>query len=134
MQQIRYFCTKSYFFMKKVIYMLCAMVALAGCQFGDDDPDETVSSGKYNEVWWRLTRGGRMFIGGKGDMLRYGMTEEPSYWYYGFDRTRVKEVHIEEGVTSVGDFAFFSLHEHGRGSHCGECDKHRPLCLFHEQH
>lgn len=53
-----------------------------------------------DHLTWACTEDGVLTISGTGEMWSYGLQRVP------WERSRVKEVVIEEGVTSIGDSAF----------------------------
>ena len=64
---------------------------------------ETANSGTCGDnVTWRLSDDGTLTISGKGAMQNYESYGAP---WYGFC-SQVKTVVIENGVTSIGDYAF----------------------------
>ena len=64
------------------------------------------ATGWSGEVQWTLSDDGVMTVYGKGAMKNYkGKTEMP--WYKYLDQ--ITEVVIEEGVTSIGSYAFYGL-------------------------
>lgn len=67
----------------------------------------TLATGECGEtVTWKLTDDGLLVISGEGLMADYAaITEQPWYEY----AASVKTVKIEEGVTSVGNYAFRQL-------------------------
>ena len=77
-----------------------------------DDGDITVvnsgNCGKNGDnVKWVLTSDGTLTISGEGEMEDYNGAAGPwSSWREGEERTYVKTVIVEEGVTSIGDNAF----------------------------
>ena len=56
----------------------------------------------HAEIEWTLSEDGTLSISGTGNMPNYGINQTP--WYN--DRNKIKEVVIEDGVTSIGDRAF----------------------------
>ncbi|MBQ4591797.1 MAG: leucine-rich repeat domain-containing protein, partial [Clostridia bacterium] len=83
------------------------------------DPDavsDTVASGQCGDnVWWTLDNDGLLTISGEGDMWDFGeMESDYSWtfytsehpWYRFYDTYNIRSVVIEDGVTSIGAFAF----------------------------
>ena len=72
-----------------------------------DEPEaETVASGECgDELTWTLDSNGKLIISGTGEMWDYTSSVRPS-WYS--DHSGIRSVVIEDGVTSVGAFAFCS--------------------------
>ena len=57
-----------------------------------------------DNLTWILDRAGTLTIGGDGEMTSWAWSPEAVVWYsYRFD---IKNVVIEDGVTSIGDYAF----------------------------
>ena len=54
---------------------------------------------------WRLDDNGTLTISGKGDMKDWDNEKNPAPWYG--QRAAIKKVMIEDGVTSIGDAAFY---------------------------
>ena len=63
--------------------------------------DPSVNSGK--DVTWTLTSAGVLTVSGSGDMADYNWRESPWYNYIEI----ITSIVIEDGVTSIGDDAFF---------------------------
>ncbi len=53
---------------------------------------------------WALTDDGTLTVSGTGDMKNYSSSNAPWYSY----RTRIKAVVVEDGVTSIGNYAFYN--------------------------
>ena len=67
------------------------------------DCDEIVASGACGDnLIWRLTESGRLVITGTGDMYNYTMGNRGPW-----GSSNVKLLYIEDGVTSIGDYAFY---------------------------
>ena len=67
---------------------------------------ETVSSGTCGKnVNWTLTGDGTLTISGTGAMADYGYSDNRAPWYGA--RSQVKTVIIKNGVTSIGNDAFY---------------------------
>lgn len=66
--------------------------------------DEVLATGKCGDnVTWTLDSNGLLTVSGTGAMANYS-TEAPP-WY--LNRDKIKSVVIEDGVTSVGEVAFY---------------------------
>ena len=75
-------------------------------QNDSDNTDQTSDAGDGNKcgenVTWILDRR-KITISGKGDMYNYSPDQRPP-WYD--ERSKIKRVFIDKGVTSIGDYAF----------------------------
>ena len=70
--------------------------------------DFTVDSGSCGEnVNWTLDKSGQLRISGTGAMMDYTNENECPWYSY---RGKIVSVVIEEGVTSIGNYAFYSLY------------------------
>ena len=56
------------------------------------------------DVTWKYISGGELIISGKGAMEDYASTRRAPWYAY---RYKIKTVTIEQGVTTVGDYAFY---------------------------
>lgn len=81
-------------------------------------PGDTVANGKCgDDLTWKLDSNGTLFIEGTGDMYNfdsnYNDGREPAPWYDYSDENGnyVKNVYIGDGVTSIGDDAFYACNE-----------------------
>ena len=64
-------------------------------------------SGKFGNLTWTLCDG-VLTISGQGEMQNFSYeTKEDSPWYD--DRGQIHKICIEEGVTSIGDYAFYNI-------------------------
>ncbi|MBQ3195765.1 MAG: leucine-rich repeat domain-containing protein [Clostridia bacterium] len=63
--------------------------------------------GEWGQLYWGIDANGVLYIGGDGDMahLKFGGTD--AWLEY---KDNINALVIEEGVTSVGNYAFFSAH------------------------
>ena len=66
---------------------------------------KTGTCGSY--LTWKLTSDGTLTISGTGKMTDYSY-DNLAPWYD--DRSSIKSVIIEEGVTSIGDYTFYNCH------------------------
>ena len=92
--------------MKKVSFCLCLLLfaALIACAFSSQA--QAASSGTCGaNVTWVLDDSGTLTISGSGAMTDYA-SASAAPWYS--QRTAVKAIVIEDGVTSVGDRAFYN--------------------------
>ena len=66
-----------------------------------------IASGTFQNytTTWRVTDDGVLTIGGTGDMPNLGWDSYYPYWQY---RSQITSVVFEEGVTSVGNYAFYN--------------------------
>ena len=55
---------------------------------------------------WSLGQDGALTISGKGDMKNYTYKSEMPWYKY---ISKIKSVVIKEGVTSIGDYAFYGM-------------------------
>ena len=63
----------------------------------------TIDSGTSGNVSWELDNAGVLIISGTGSMKSYSKNSNAPWVKY---RNRIKKVIIEDGITSIGDFAF----------------------------
>ena len=68
----------------------------------ESDADTVMEEGTEGNLHWSLTKGGKLTISGSGMMPNYSAAQLPSWNGYG-----VSAVVIENGVTSIGDYAFY---------------------------
>ena len=61
--------------------------------------------GYYSHLTWVLTEDGTLTISGNGKMKNYS-TSSVAPWYT--KRTKILSVVVEDGVTSIGDYAFYA--------------------------
>ena len=72
--------------------------------------DFTVDSGSCGEnVNWTLDKSGQLRISGTGEMTNYTNENENECPWYSY-RGQIVSAVIEEGVTSIGNYAFYSLY------------------------
>ena len=75
------------------------------------EPGDVIATGICGSlVEWVLTGDGKLTISGKGAMQNYTYTDAP---WYGW-RKQITSVAVENGVTSVGDYAFYDCMNMGR--------------------
>lgn len=70
----------------------------------DDNADDTAHEGTEGPLGWTLTNAGVLTITGTGDMPDYTPDAGPSWNEYMDD---INTVIIENGVTDIGDYAFY---------------------------
>ena len=98
---------------KKTLAWLLSVLLIAGCCLVAGVPKETVSAAATasgtcgtNLTWelkdWTLT------ISGTGAMKNYSRVNSKSPWYT--YRSQFRSVVIEEGITSIGEFAFYDCY------------------------
>ena len=63
------------------------------------------AEGNGSNLTWTLDSEGVLTISGSGDMYNYGSSDFSAPW--DGSRSRVKSVVIADGVTSIGEYAFF---------------------------
>lgn len=86
--------------MKKLFTFLLALIAGVGTMFA-----ETGTCGKDGDnLTWELDNNGILYITGTGAMADWTY-DSPAPWYD--KRTSIQSVEIEEGVTSIGNSAFY---------------------------
>ena len=89
---------------KRLLSFVLAVLMIASLLPATALAADVVTSGTCGaEVTWTLDSDGVLTISGSGDMHDYGSSGAP--WYG--SRSRVKSAVIAEGVTSIGDSAFF---------------------------
>lgn len=92
--------------MKKVTLLLCSflLTALLFLLPTEAKAAEVLGSGTCGaDLTWTLTDDGLLTISGTGPMDNYIPSDAPSPWD---NDTRIVSIVIEEGVTSIGDYAF----------------------------
>ncbi|MCQ2071281.1 MAG: leucine-rich repeat protein, partial [archaeon] len=92
-----------------VVMALFALIVLASAVFlveGTEDAQAaTVTSGQCGEnIHFTLDSDGTLTISGTGNMYQYGTDEDSAPWYN--YRESIKQLIVEEGVTSIGTYAF----------------------------
>lgn len=85
---------KRFSFMAALCFALIFLAGMARAENTDGTCGDSLT--------WTCTADGVLTVSGKGEMWSYGLQGVP------WERSRIKEVVIEEGVTSVGDSAFHS--------------------------
>ena len=74
------------------------------------EPSEVVASGTCGKnLTWTLDGNGTLTISGTGPMDNYSY-DEPAPWHSQGYGSKVKKVIINEGVTSIGDYAFYGCY------------------------
>ena len=76
------------------------------CGTADPDYDGTIASGNSGGLTWVLNENGTLTFSGEGAMRNYEYKSEMP-WYGYFDR--ITTVVLEEGVTAIGDYAFYGM-------------------------
>ena len=76
--------------------------------YGDfsDKSSEIVGSGTSSNMNWNLNGNGVLTITGTGKMPDYGSSDQPWYKY----KEDIKRVIVGEGITSVGNYAFYQYY------------------------
>ncbi len=78
----------------------------------DDTEGDAALSGTIGSVNWVIepgtsaTGGGQLVISGSGEVPDYTI-DNPAPWAE--NRNNINEIYIEEGITGIGDFAFYGL-------------------------
>ena len=109
----------SYFLM--VILSVCLLLVFVSCDKDDTNgvnnntpPSEitVISEGDCGEnIKWVLKSNGVLTISGSGDMSNYSydiLSGETKKSPWDNDKSKIKEVVVEEGVKSIGDYSFYS--------------------------
>ena len=74
----------------------------------DDDPDAPLYSGTCgSNLTWSFDESGILRISGTGAMYNYNSSSNRAPWSRTEIRTALKSVIIKNGVTKIGDYAFF---------------------------
>ena len=68
--------------------------------------EKTIGGSCGKEVTWTFGEDGTLIISGTGDMKNYTYKSEMPWYKY---ISEIKSVVIEEGVTSIGDYAFYGM-------------------------
>ncbi|MGN1320203.1 MAG: leucine-rich repeat protein [Acutalibacteraceae bacterium] len=90
--------------LKKLFALVISLAILIACIPTFSVFAETQSGTCGENVTWSLdTESGILTISGSGDMYCYSFSPEP--WYS--QRSSIKSVNIEDGVTSISDSAFY---------------------------
>lgn len=91
---------------KKIIACLMAMIMVIGIMPVTVFAAETIESGQCGDhVYWTLNDEGTLTISGEGDMWDYGYYSSYGHGPFYYSKS-IKNVIIENGVTSIGDEAF----------------------------
>lgn len=87
-------------------------LAQAVAQNLEEENSEAIAAGKCGDnLTWSLSSDGTLTISGTGDMYDFGYNEYPCPWrkYENDLSTQITRVVIENGVTSIGNRAFYQL-------------------------
>lgn len=97
-----------------LMLFVCFIIALfllalqVYAETGEDTEQTIIASGKDGGIEWSLDSSGLLSIagiGGSGGMLDYNQNTTYAPWHeYG---SQVKKIVIQDGVTSIGNFAFY---------------------------
>lgn len=69
-----------------------------------EDADDVAETGTEGSLGWALTRSGTLTITGNGPMSNFAPANLPSWSAH---NDKISSIVIEQGITSVGDFAFY---------------------------
>ncbi len=121
--------------MKKITKLLALMfciVLTVGVLTATASAAEVIHSGSGDTIKWELTSDGTLTISGTGRMGSFSeLPDRPAAWRYAGIIENIKKVVICDGVTSIGEFAFYecenleaveiadSVTEIGRGAFMG---------------
>lgn len=90
---------------KRFLSLVLVLCCLAGClplPAGAEEPPGLPISGTCGDnLTWTLDEGGTLTISGTGDMTDYNSSAP-----WATIQGSIKAIVIEEGVTSIGDYAF----------------------------
>lgn len=93
---------------KRLLSTLLALCLMLGLLPGTAQAADVVTSGACGgNVTWELNREGTLTISGSGSMENYSQFTGGLPWYE--NRAAIKNIIIETGVTSIGDWAFNGL-------------------------
>ena len=84
--------------------ILCFGLLLTPAVYAEDT---VVDSGKWYNLYWKLDENGLLTISGNGEMTGFNFNSSEAWKSY---RSSIKSVAIEEGVTSIGSYAFYSFY------------------------
>ena len=89
-------------FSRKVMwgFMIALILALLCCA------SAMAASGTWGDLTWNLDDEGTLTISGTGDMEGFWSANVVDAWLA--NRASIKQVRIEDGVTSIGEWAFSS--------------------------
>ena len=121
--------------MKKITKLLALMfciVMAVGVLTATASAAEVIYSGSGDTIKWELTSDGTLTISGTGKMGSFSeLPDRPAAWRYAGIIENIKKVVICDGITSIGEFAFYecenletveiadSVTEIGRGAFMG---------------
>ena len=96
--------------MRKILYttIFAVLILLFAISFNTNVYAATIVRNGHTEVLWTLDEEGTLTIGGKGKILSYtiyvgGYTDSP----WNSFKESIKKVVIKEGITGIGDNAFY---------------------------
>ena len=92
---------------KRILSAVLALILCAACfaLVPLEANAATVASGITGDVNWKLSSNGVLTISGKGSMVDYRMMDGGGPWCEYLEN--IKSVIIEDGVTGIGDLAFY---------------------------
>ena len=90
--------------MKKVLSLFLALALCLSCFSITAFAADVIDGGTFGEeLTWELTDDGTLTISGTGPMLDYSSSEKPPWYSF---RSDITSVVVQEGVTSIGGWAF----------------------------
>ena len=89
---------------KTLIVLAVAVLLLCGCALAEEETTIIDSGSCGTNLTWELDSEYTLTISGEGEMEDYSLFSSAP-WYSSY-RTSIKEVVIEDGVTSIGNYAF----------------------------
>ena len=90
-----------------VFFTTILFICIAFTVYSSATDDKYIRSGACGEnlTWVLDISTGKLKISGKGEMEKYNYSPN-SPWYD--DRAYIKSIDVENGVTSIGDYAFYN--------------------------
>ena len=93
-----------------ILLVIAMLMSLLAVPVSAETSSTTTASGTCGEnLTWELTEDGTLTISGTGDMYDYGEVSLYDLPWYSY-REYITTVVVEDGVTSIGDAAFYELY------------------------